>query len=227
VSGLICLGYVILRTRGVSAKWFGIVSALGIGLMTIQVFGSMNEHAAERITKLFDSERSVTNKTSGRTDLLAAGAKIFQEYPLGVGTGGFASAYARYLTGDLESDVAKISHSAWMKILVENGVLGAFVLGLFVVSFAIEGVESGHHAARQLGIAVSLMLGFSFLTREFHGKALWFLAAGSSYLISTRFRCLSRPIRLRVGWGHPERSDSPPELAGPPAPAGTGTESHP
>ncbi|MEZ5396155.1 MAG: O-antigen ligase family protein, partial [Bryobacterales bacterium] len=206
ITAVICFLYILHSTRGVSAKWFGLASALVIGLITIQTFGKMNENAAHRYTKLFDDELSDTNKTSGRSDLFVYAADIFLDYPLGVGTGGFANAYSRYLTGDLESDHMKVSHSAWMKTLVENGILGAFVLLVFVASFAMEGISSGHYLARQLGIISSIILGVSFLTREFQGKALWFLAAGASYLITTRFQCLRRPVRLRVGWGYPERN---------------------
>jgi hypothetical protein len=208
LAGIGCILYILFRTRGVSARWLFLIMGLLVGGITLTVFSSLNERAANRIDKLFDESRDLDSRTSGRYHLAEDGWEIFKQNPFGVGTGGYASALAYYLTGDYESDAQKISHSAWVKTLAENGFLGPVLLGCYVVSFTYVGWGSRNHWA--LGILVTVTLGTTFLTREFHGKGLWFLAAGATMLMNrgSWFVMDLGPIRHRIrqrhkGWQRP------------------------
>ena len=136
---------------------------------------------------LLDPNVTLTDRTSGRADLMLAGWYMFRDHPLGIGTGGFATAWsglsvAERISGwGLES--LKPAHAGWIKILVENGVPGILFFGAFLCSFAVAGWRSRVRGLLPLGLLASLVLGLGFLTTEYQSKGLWFIAAGVMILL--------------------------------------------
>jgi O-antigen ligase len=147
--------------------------------MLLGIFTAVSDTSMHRLTTLFDSERGLESRTSGRSDLYIAGWRMFRENPLGVGTGGFPKTFARMADRDLSFTGTELgAHSAWVKVLTENGVLGIIALGAYVLSFAIAGVRSRDPDAAAIGLLVTMILATAFFSREFHSKGLWLAAAG-------------------------------------------------
>jgi hypothetical protein len=122
---------------------FLLAAVLLVGLIVTTQFGAREERAIGRVRLLFDPQVSIGSRTSGRINLAVGGWYIFRSNPLGVGTGGFGSSYARLGNRQglsrFKEGVEMQAHAEWVKILVENGIPGAVLLGAFVVSFAATG----------------------------------------------------------------------------------------
>ncbi|MCI0627097.1 MAG: O-antigen ligase family protein [Acidobacteria bacterium] len=185
--GLCCLIYIALMST--SPGQFAFVATIGwlSGMLIGSQFGESREYALQRIAKLLDSEESAAERTSGRSDIALAGYWLFLKHPFGVGTGGFSSAY-----GGLSMDRSlhragfeMAAHSGWVKVLAENGVLGAPVFVMFVLSFFLVGLQRDHRGMLPIGLLVSLTLVIVFVSQEFHGKGLWLFAAGGSTMLGT------------------------------------------
>jgi O-antigen ligase len=131
---------------------------------------------------------------------MLAGWQMFIDNPLGVGTGGFgtrfSSAEYKLTSKDLQA------HSAWIKTLAENGILGISVLAGFVGSFAKAGWRRRGEGHFPLGCLVTIAFVVAFLSTEFQGKGLWFLAAAVTSLFSYQ----SVTIRLAARDGRPQVS---------------------
>jgi hypothetical protein len=72
-----------------------------------------------------------------------------------------------------------------MKVLSENGVVGGFLLLAYVASFAIVGLRKARQSRDMMlvGVLTTLVLAVGFLSTEFSGKGLWFMAAGTTVLL--------------------------------------------
>ena len=129
----------------------------------------------------------MSSRTSGRSDLALGGWYIFQEHPLGVGTGGFGDAWStlnrREGLSDFREGARTAAHSAWIRVLAENGIPGILALFGFVFSFAVIGWRRRSSGAFPLGLLVTFTLAVAFLAHEFQGKGLWFLVAGAMTLL--------------------------------------------
>lgn len=185
---LCCTLYIVLKL-GVSLRSVGIAAVVLAGAMAVSTpFLGKSSFAMDKITKLFEGDRSLTNRTSGRSDLALGGWYIFVDHPMGIGTGGFAPAWsrlgARRGLSRFHMDTEFPAHSAWIKVLAENGVPGILLFLAFVGSFAIVGLGSGSSNGSALGILTTVVLAVAFLSTEFQPKGLWFLAAGSTVLLS-------------------------------------------
>lgn len=182
LTAFMCVIYYVIVMR--SFSWTTALLILGV----ISFFWFSNilldkqNYSINRIQKLFDSSYTLAERTSGRSDIFWTGWQIFLEQPLGIGTGSFEEG-ANYL--DIIGGKDRPAHSAWIKVLAENGFLGFFVLFLWVCSFLIRGAVSGSYMDFSVGLLVTLVLGFAFVTTEFSGKDLWFLAAGATVTLSS------------------------------------------
>jgi hypothetical protein len=180
-----------------------------VGMVSVAGFGTLQQHAAARLTLLTNVSRSLEERTSGRTNLAQGGWRLFTRNPLGVGTGGFES---RWATLD-HDDAAQFSrgkqvpaHSAWVMVLAENGVPGIGLLGAYLVSFAMVGLRSGSPTQTRLGVSTTLILGVAFLNNEFQSKALWLMAAATAVLLHAEPRAMF-PLRRRRPLAAPEPAD--------------------
>jgi len=164
-------------------------------LVTAAVLTSESGQASKsRWNRLFDSELSAAERTSGRSFLFQVGVHVFTQKPLGAGTGAYAhegqpyAQAARAFSGN-----AMQSHSAWLKVLVENGVVGILLFAAYVGSFAYVALRRADPEMVRLGLLTSIVIAVGFMTTEFASKGLWLLPTGVSVL-------MARPqvIRARV-----------------------------
>lgn len=182
LTAFMCVIFYVIVMR--SFSWTSALLILGI----ISFFWFTNLlldkqiNSVHRIQKLFDTSYTLAERTSGRSDIILTGWKIFLEQPLGIGTGSFEEG-ATYL--DIIGGKNRPAHSAWIKVLAENGFVGFTVFFLWVCSFFIRGAASGSYTDFSIGLLVTLVLSFAFLTTEFSGKDLWLLAAGATVTLSS------------------------------------------
>jgi O-antigen ligase len=112
---------------------------------------------------------------------------MFRQNPLGIGTGSYARAFRDLgvVEGMTNNNLGKEkpAHSGWLKVLVENGIAGVLLLAAYVGSFAFVGWRSGNRNLFVLGCLVTIAFSVAFISSEFQGKGLWFLAAGVTTLL--------------------------------------------
>ncbi len=195
---VVCLGYLVFYTRGIRQKLGVAVVGVAATMIAVSSFGDQQEFALHRIDKLFDDSRSLDSRTSGRSDLVIAGWYIFRDNPFGVGTGGFGPAYAELIDNEVNFlGHEKGAHSAWVKTLAENGIIGTLLLLAYVFSFAIHGYMHRREGYLPLGLLVTFVIASAFFSREFQSKGLWFLAAG--YISLSSYSMLSgSPLTARM-----------------------------
>ena len=200
---LCCVLFVVTQL-GISMRTAGVAAVvLACAFAASSSFLEKSSFAVDKITKLWEGDRTLTNRTSGRSDLALGGWYIFLDHPMGIGTGGFAPAWSRlgHRRGlsRFHMDTEFPAHSAWIKVLAENGVPGILLFAAFVGSFAAVGLRTGVGKATALGILTTVTLAFAFLSTEFQPKGLWFFAAGSTFLLSRASR--RRRVQSREGAG--------------------------
>jgi O-antigen ligase len=198
---LTCLAFLAVSVRPFPRRAGVLMAGFLLAVGIASQFSDLQSLGIHRLGVLFDEDRSLVSRTSGRSDIVIAGWHIFLRHPLGVGTGGFPEAWAGL--GDLggllvfhRTGEETQAHSAWIKTLAENGVPGIVLLGAYVVSFAVVGWRRARRdpRLRLLGVLVSTVLAVAFISTEFQGKGLWFLAAGATAL----FRAQSGRPRTRA-----------------------------
>ena len=177
--GLVGMLYCFIRMKKIAGSKSipAILLVSGAAVLFLGTFSILGDNASLRVLKLFDSDRSMANKTSGRSDIAFAGWEIFKSHPLGVGTGGFDLAFADLdVAGLAFAGHQKQAHSAWVKILSENGIPGIALLLLFIGSFFTMAIRVRIPGVRGLGLLTATTLTVGFLSTEFQSKDLWLLA---------------------------------------------------
>jgi hypothetical protein len=189
LMALVCVAYLILVMRGVGGRLTLLIIAGIVAVAVSTQFTDLQAHALHRIDRLFNSQVSLVSRTSGRSELMRGGFAIFLDHPFGVGTGGFAHAWSQ-LPPSLRLSFGRgqefQSHSAWLKVLAENGIPGILLFAAYVGSFLVAGVLSRERQHWVLGLLVTIVLSSAFGTTEFQSKGLWFLAAGATTLLHRR-----------------------------------------
>ena len=176
LSAVVCLVYLILETRSFSWNTFLLVCMVIFGYWFSLQFAEQQAYTLSRITKIFNPQYTLNEITSGRTNIAEIGLEIFKQNPLGVGTGGFQTAMRAY-----ESNYQ--AHSAWIKVLAENGIPGMLLFVAYMVSFALVGWRTKQRDLILIGFFVTISFATAFLSKEFQGKSLWLLAAGGTVLL--------------------------------------------
>jgi O-Antigen ligase len=183
-----CILFLTLGVRDLFNRFAYVSVAVFLAIAISAGFSDLKTNSLHRVDKLLDSSESAANRTSGRSDLALAGWYIFLDHPFGVGTGAFPPAWARLAEGEGISDFRRglktDAHSAWIKILAENGVIGILLFSSYVLSFAVVGWRKRRQPLFLLGLMATGALGVAFISTEFQGKGLWFLAAGVTVLLS-------------------------------------------
>jgi O-antigen ligase len=196
LMGACCLLYLLLASGSVRLFAGMIVLSMIVGFVVSTRFAESENYSMQRIKKLFSSEHSWAERTSGRSELVLAGWYMFLKYPWGIGTGGFSSKYAEvsdknFLTYGMGYE--KAAHSGWIKTLAENGVVGIVLFAGFVFSFAYVGWKRRRLGVFSLGLLVTFVLATALISTEFQGKAIWFLMAGSLVILYRGY-----PIRVPI-----------------------------
>lgn len=187
---LCCLGFLFNAMRSTTQRVAMVVGAVLVGIALTTQFAQQGEYSLGRLTRLVDGTRSLDNRTSGRSDLVVGGWNIFKENPfLGVGTGSFATEYARVSSqGNLAfgRGLEKQAHSGWIKVLAENGLVGFVAFVAFTVSFVWVGWRRRHEGLLGMGLLSCFVITVALISTEFQSKAIWFLAAGCLTLLHSR-----------------------------------------
>lgn len=184
-----CLMFLLVIIPGLVRRLVFMLIAGLVSLAILWQFPEFQERMVARIEKMTDVGFSATQRSSGRWDLAMGAWQIFLENPFGVGTGGCAPAIAK-LEGvpGLSSRFIgqkKASHTAWLKVLAENGIPGIVLLTTYVGSFAVMGWKRRRHQGRlAVGLLAWMCLSLAFMTTEFQSKSLWILAASATALLN-------------------------------------------
>ena len=190
-----CAVYIVLATRGIGSKLL-LFGGVAVAILLTFQFAGQSDYARKRIEKLLSTTEPLANRTSGRSELMLGAWYMFQEHPFGVGTGGFTRAWERmtFVPGfsyfEIGEDMA--AHSAWAKVLAENGFIGFALLTGFVGSFAYVGWQRKGAGLLPIGVFTSLVLASAFTNTEFQGKGLWLLSAATVVLLRDGGRRASR-----------------------------------
>jgi hypothetical protein len=194
---LVALLAIALLTPSLGQNLTVLIASVLLGTGVISQFPSLEERTIGRLEIMVNSHESARRRTSGRFDLALGGWYIFQEHPMGAGTGAFPRRWAELgVRKDISSfkrGVPMSAHAGWVKTLAENGIPGMILLITFVSSFAVAGWRGRGWHLRVLGVTVTSVIGVGLLSTEFQSKSLWFLAAGATVLLAA-----TRPVRPRV-----------------------------
>lgn len=189
---IVCVCFLLVTLKDAQVR-LAMVLAGGMAVLAMGAwFADQELNMLDKISTLLDSSRSASKRTDGHFDLALGGWNVFVRHPLGVGTGGFAPTWAEL--GSRENVLAFRSghemqaHSAWIKTLAENGVLGFLCLAVWVASFLWIGWRSGRKNAFRLGAFVTVALTTAFLSTEFSAKGLWLMAGGATILLARKRR---------------------------------------
>ena len=182
ITALVCLLYIFLTLRNLSWRIFVVIVSLVVGYWLSIQFFEQQSYALYRIEKLFDPSYTLSQRTSGRARLTEAGMYLFSKNPFGIGTGGFLAEASN--APIMQGYTAKNAHSAWIKILSENGIPGIILLTAYVISFSIVGWRKRHEGFFFIGLLVTTTLAIKFISSEFQGTGIWFLAAGAAVLLN-------------------------------------------
>jgi O-antigen ligase len=210
IVGVLAILFVIVSGRGIGRGLVYAAAGAAVVVVLVGRFVPLADEAFARLDKLTQTDTSLRARTSGRSDLALGGWYIFVEHPFGVGTGGFARAWAELGVREGLSDFQRgeefSAHAGWVKTLAENGVPGFGLLLAFVASFAVIGWGQTNKQLRLLGLLTTAVVATAFLSTEFQSKGVWFLTAGTMTLFATsspvsrrawRGRRRARPIPMR------------------------------
>jgi hypothetical protein len=181
ILGTVCIIFLVIAMRGVFNRIVIIGMAMLLGLMVPIFFSDLVDNTVERIEKLLNEDATAGDRTNGRAILMLGGWYMFQDYPLGQGTGSFNVAWSQL---DMREGLgfrfgrSFSSHSGWIRTLVENGIQGFIVLAAFVWSYAYMGLRQRDRVLMMLGLLTSVCMSLTFFVTEFQNKGLWLLAAG-------------------------------------------------
>ncbi|GJL59408.1 MAG: hypothetical protein NPIRA03_22650 [Nitrospirales bacterium] len=105
-----------------------------VGVMQTQ----SGEKVYEHFEKLFDSERTLVQKSTGRYEMWLLFPEVLKDSPIwGVGPGLGKEAYAHYSWVDREVTYRQGHEVAWhalyLQVGVETGLIGLTVLGIFLI----------------------------------------------------------------------------------------------
>lgn len=194
-----CLLFLFYGTKGFSQRLMLILSGLLFVVIISARFSELKAYTMGRIEKMFKEDASLDARTSGRSDIVRVGWRIFLANPLGVGTGNFRPHYAKHSSQgyiEFKPGTEVDAHAGWIKTLAENGLPGIFLFGAFVASFAYVGWRRRKAGVFPIGLLVSVILAIAFISTEFQGKGLWLLTAGSLLVLSRRTRRVQVPEEI-------------------------------
>lgn len=187
----VCILLLIIQANSLNRRMSYVLILVLVIFTIFSQFTELQTNTLERLDRLVNPTYSWNQRTSGRSDIAMGGWYIFLEHPFGIGTGGFASAWADLGNLDGLLTIKSVGeeiqqHSAWMKILAENGFLGFILLFAFVISFAILGIRRKSRNLRIIGLLVSIVLSLTYMSTNFQGKGTWLLVAGAMVLLQEK-----------------------------------------
>lgn len=190
VVALCCVMYLLFAVARAAGRVVALAVVTSAAVVIALQFPELTSGALHRLGKTFQTEAedyrqvSLSERTSGRSDLGLGGWYIFTEHPLGVGTGGFPRAWqelrSRAGMSEFGRGERRTAHSGWVLTLAENGLPGVLLLAAWLLSFARDGLRAIGRRRRGLALLACVGIGFHLLFAEFQSKALWLLAAATT-----------------------------------------------
>jgi O-antigen ligase len=201
--GVCCLVFLIVELRSLTRQVVAVCVGALAAATFISLFPDLVDNSVHRVEFLLRDGGSARNRTSGRSDLVAGGLEMFAKHPLGIGTGGFSSMWATLNSVEGRRDFHRVglrvvAHSGWIRILVENGVLGGLLLAAYASSFAVAGWRQRRAKLLPLGVLVSISFATALLSFEPNQKGLWFLSAAATVLLNPE--SVGAAVRNRCSW---------------------------
>lgn len=97
----------------------------------------------DRIKETTSGTTAANSKVNGRLYIIKKGLVIFKDYPMiGTGFGTFGSAASKMITPDIYSKYNLSSNfysdNEYIKVVVETGIIGTIIFGLFILSLFYE-----------------------------------------------------------------------------------------
>lgn len=188
VLAFIALLYIVMKSGKltISNRVFSIiVGSITILALSTQLSGTLDS-AQYRFSQLFNNNLSMARRTSNRSDLFIIGWNVFLDHPLGIGTGSIDKAVIRSYSQSAIIDSYGLTsvHSALSKILAENGLLGGILLLFFTMSFSYYYFKkTDRKVTAEIGLLCSAVIFSSLFVAEFQGKSLFYLAAGTTFIL--------------------------------------------
>lgn len=197
-AGLLVYFALSLRSIKLSQLWQGVV-ALAVASSFLMYFAPI-EQLSDSIGRLFGDSRGVGTDISSLERLAAwrTAWELFQQYPLaGMGDGAIGR-YAAY----------PYPHNLELEVLVEFGVLGAAVFGLWIVAVVreawfVKACDAKTGAVLIAFVAVVMMqhqVSYSFaMARMLFLMVALLAAVGSQYRAMPQYRRGTREMRAKRG----------------------------
>lgn len=182
LTGIVSLYFMLTKKTNALKLIFWALIGYYILSMSAPLLENVDSSIARKIYVLFNDDASVSQKTNDRSDIALIGYQMFLENPLGVGTGNFSYTFKKftmYSFSDLSiSQTTKQSHSAFIKIMAENGIFGILLFLLFISTY----YYNKKNPIYKNGIYFILAALATFLSSEFQHKPIWFVGAIVAYL---------------------------------------------
>jgi O-antigen ligase len=169
-----------LRVRWVAARALAVIAALALlgGTATAALYGDLGDRAADAWndlnstnTEIRGSSRLLGGFQSNRRDLWRVALEEFREQPVsGIGAENFAVAYVRERRSGEEP---LYPHSFPLQVLVQTGLVGTILMGLFLVS-ALAAALLARARQRGLGRGVASVAIVVFVSWFVHASIDWF-----------------------------------------------------
>jgi hypothetical protein len=193
-----CCGvYLWLQIPRTSQRLFCSATLVLAGLFVSTHFAERSQLGQKKVGRMFDSNVSYRARTSGRSEIVVGGVRMFLAHPLGVGTGGFRTTWhsGEFTRGlDYGQNEEAAAHSAWLQVLAENGIPGIIAFGCYVLSFACVGWRKRAHGIFSFGVMTTTTLGVAYLTSQYSPDGLRLMAAGGMAIL-TASKASSPPLR--------------------------------
>jgi O-antigen ligase len=180
---LIIVAATLAVTLGAGSRRARVAVAAGVVASMVGVLstsGLVRERVTVALAEMENAEQSAKLTSGGIRVVMWKNAwQIISEHPvLGVGTGGFKTAYARRVEGTAgwQATLTGDPHSQYLKIWAEQGVFGLLAILAFL---AVALVSPGVTPYRELGVAVLLAAAASSLVNShfstfFEGRMFFF-----------------------------------------------------
>jgi len=134
-------GFVGLLVQGIFAflllrKQIGLFKSLACCMLVVlSLFLLMSPQYKERLLKLgqgIDQGKDMGQISAGRTEIWKYGFLMFEDYPFGVGGGGFQALSPRYIPAHLLTHGERAPHNTYLLVLVEQSLIGLLIFSGFL-----------------------------------------------------------------------------------------------
>jgi O-antigen ligase len=157
-----------------------VVALVGTLLVATLFFVASPEWFENRVLNVAQDNSAMSRVYMGESALQMA-----RENPLGIGMGNYAELYPFYRSVLVRSNLVE-SHTAYLTILVETGVLGLLMFAIILVRFAYlvwrtaraPGVDRVLHACAVGALAAMVGLAAQAFTYSLESSKFWWLALG-------------------------------------------------